>query len=236
MSRRLLLISNSTNAGSGFLDHCMEEMLGTIQDRRVLFVPYALHDVDAYADTAVERLEREGVEVTSIHRATDPLDAVQTASTVFVGGGNTFRLLDHLQRLGLVEAIRTRVAAGVPYIGTSAGTNIAAPTIMTTNDMPIVEPSTFAALSLVPFQINPHYIDRDPDSSHHGETREQRLLEFLEENDRAVVALREGALLSVVDDQMELRGVAGARIYQRGADPREISPPTRLDPLLRERR
>ena len=234
MSRRLLLISNSTNAGSGYLDHCMDEMLGTIQDGRVLFVPYALHDLDGYADAAIDRLGREGIEVTSIHRATDPVEAIRTASTVFVGGGNTFRLLDHLQRLGLVDAIRTLVAEGAPYIGTSAGTNVASPTIMTTNDMPIVEPSTFAALSLVPFQINPHYVDRDPDSSHHGETREQRLLEFLEENDRAVVALREGALLSVVDDRMELRGVAGARIYRRGAEPREVAPATRLDSLLRE--
>ena len=234
MSRRLLLISNSTNAGSGYLDHCMDEMLGTIQDRRVLFVPYALHDLDAYTDAAIDRLGQEGVEVTSIHWAADPVEAVRTASTVFVGGGNTFRLLDRLQRLGLVDAIRTRVAEGVPYIGTSAGTNIASPTIMTTNDMPIVEPSTFEALSFVPFQINPHYVDRDPDSSHHGETREQRLLEFLEENDRGVVALREGALLSVVDDQMELRGLAGARIYRRGVEPDEVAPATRLDPLLRE--
>ena len=232
MTRRLRLISNSTSAGSGYLDHCIEEMLAVVDDGRVLFVPYALHDLDRYADAAAERLGREGVTVASVHQAPDPVAAVAAASTIFVGGGNTFRLLDRLHRLGLVEAIRRRVADGVPYIGTSAGTNVTCPTIMTTNDMPIVEPPTFSALSLIPFQINPHYVDPDPDSTHQGETREQRLVEFLEENDQVVVALREGALLAVDDDRMELRGSAGARIFRRGAEPREVTPPASLGELL----
>lgn len=235
--RRLLLISNSTCHGGGYLDHCEAEMrdfLGAAGQAvsRVLFVPYALFDRDGYAAKARERLGRMGYAVDSVHQAEDPRRAVEEAEAVFIGGGNTFRLLDRLWRLGLVEPLRRKVAAGMPYIGTSAGSNVATASLKTTNDMPIVEPPTFEALALVPFNLNPHYLDPDPASTHQGETREQRIREFLEEHDRVVVALREGAMLRIEGARIELRGTTGARLFRRGHEPTEHEPGVRLDGLL----
>ncbi|MDX1630665.1 MAG: dipeptidase PepE [Thermoanaerobaculia bacterium] len=231
--RRLLLVSNSTQYGSGYLDHCAGEIRDFLpEETSVLFVPFALFDRDGYADRARERFERLGRGLSSIHRATDPVAAVESADALFVGGGNTFRLLRDLQGLDLVEAVRGRVGEGMPYIGTSAGSNVACPTIRTTNDMPIVEPPSFDGLDLVPFQINPHYVDPDPGSTHQGETREQRIVEYLEENDRPVVGLREGAMLRVEGGRMELMGSTGARLFERGSEPRELSAGDRLGFLL----
>lgn len=232
--RRLFLLSNSTNHGSGYLDHAVEAMaafLGPV--RRVLFVPFALRDWEAYTAKARERLKAAGIEVHGATAGSMGPAALEKAEAVFVGGGNTFRLLDRLQRSGLLEILRRRALAGMPYLGASAGTNIAAPTIRTTNDMPIVEPANFAALGLVPFQINPHYLDADPSSRHMGETREERLREFLEENDTPVLGLREGAWLRVEGDRAALEGANGARVFRRGADPEEIAPGAALDALLR---
>jgi dipeptidase E len=152
---------------------------------------------------------------------------------VFVGGGNTFRLLKTLQDARLLQPLAARARAGMPYLGASAGTNIAAPTIRTTNDMPIVQPDSFDALGLVPFQINPHYLDADPATRHMGETREERLREFLEENDRTVVGLREGAWLRVEDARLSLEGKAPARIFRPGRPPYEVAPGEPLDELMR---
>src|SRR5205085_2572735 len=145
---------------------------------------------------------------------------------------NTFRLLASLQAHDLVAAIRACVAGGMPYVGSSAGTNVACPTIRTTNDMPIVEPRTLDALALVPFQVNPHYLDADPRSTHMGETREQRLREFHEENDTPVLALREGAMVRVEGTRVTLLGTSGARLFRRGREPDELVPPAVLDFLL----
>ena len=172
-------------------------------------MPYALHDRDAYAAVARRRFSELGFELESVHERADPHAVLRDADGLFIGGGNTFRLLDALIATGLREAIRERALAGMPYLGTSAGSNVACPTIRTTNDMPIVQPESFAALDLVPFQLNPHYVDADPSSTHQGETRDQRLAEYLEENERPVVGLREGALLVVEGDRVTLRG--GAR-------------------------
>lgn len=222
MSRRLLLVSNSTSHGSGYLDHCADEIADFFAGvQRILFVPFALHDRDGYADKAAERLGEMGFQVDSLHRAAAPRRAVAGAEAVFIGGGNTFRLLDALYRSGALEAIRQRVGEGMPYMGTSAGTNVACPTIRTTNDMPIVQPPAFDAMDLVPFQVNAHYLDPDPASTHQGETREQRLREYLEENDRAVVGLREGTWLRVEGDRMTLGGSAPARLFRRGREPEE---------------
>src|SRR5262249_1574796 len=191
--------------------------------------PYALHDRDKYAATAQQRFAKMGYELTSIHTAAIPAQAINETDAVFIGGGNTFRLLKTLYDLDLLGPIRERVAAGMPYIGSSAGSNVAGPTIRTTNDMPIVEPPSFDALGLVPFQLNPHYLDADPNSKHMGETREERIIQFLEENDTPVVGLREGAMLRIENGETILRGSSGARIFQRGMEPIEISPGAHVD-------
>src|SRR5207249_2863108 len=175
---RLLLLSNSTEHGQGYLDHAMpaiRELIGPA--RSLAFVPFALHDHDAYTAKVQARFAREGVAVTALGADAREGARVDGAEAVFVGGGNTFRLLDTLQRTGLLAALRRKARSGAPYLGECAGTNVAAPTIKTTNDMPIVQPASFGALGLVPFQINPHYLDADPASRHMGETREDRLRE-----------------------------------------------------------
>ena len=230
---QLLLISNSTLYGSGYLDHAETEICDFLGDvKRVLFVPFALHDRDAYTATTKARFAKMGYELSSVHDAKNPIRSVEETEAIFIGGGNTFRLLKNLYEFNLIDPIRRRVAAGMPYIGSSAGSNVAAPTIKTTNDMPIVQPPSFDALNLVWFQINPHYLDADKNSTHMGETREQRLLQYLEENDTPVAALREGAMLRIEDGVTLLKGSSGARIFRRGLEPVEMSPGDQLDALL----
>ena len=225
MTKRILLISNSSLHGSGYLDHAETEIRSFLGDaKHVLFVPYALFDRDKYAATAQRRFEKMGYELSSVHKADDPAQAVRETDAVFIGGGNTFRLLKALYEFELLGPIRERVAAGMSYIGSSAGSNVATPTIKTTNDMPIVEPPSFEALGLVSFQINPHYLDPDPNSKHMGETREERLIQFLEENETPVVGLREGAVLRIENGEVELRGSTGARIFRKGLEPVEVMP------------
>lgn len=232
-TKRLLLISNSTLYGSGYLDHAEEEIrhfLGKIG--RVLFVPFALFDRDAYAAKTRSRFNAMGYELDSIHEAPDKPQAVKDAAAIFIGGGNTFRLLKALYDFQILTLIREKVEDGMPYVGSSAGSNVAAPTIKTTNDMPIVEPPSFQALNLVSFQINPHYLDPVPSSTHMGETREERILQFLEENDTPVVGLREGAMVRREEGATILKGSTGARIFRKGQQPIEVKPGTRLDNWL----
>jgi len=229
-TKRILLISNSTLYGSGYLDHAEAELRSFLGDvKRVLFVPYALFDRDKYAATAQQRFQKLGYDLTSIHTASDPVQAVRETDAVFIGGGNTFRLLKALYEFNLRGPIRERVSGGMPYIGSSAGSNVAGPTIKTTNDMPIVQPPSFDALGLVSFQLNPHYLDADPNSKHMGETREERIMQFLEENDTPVIGLREGAMLRIEHDQTLLRGSTGARIFRCGEEPKEVLPGATLD-------
>ena len=232
-TQRVLLISNSTLHGGGYLDHAESEIRSFLGEaKRVLFVPYALFDRDKYAANARQRFEKMGYELTSVHTAENPVAAVNETDAVFIGGGNTFRLLKALYEFDLIEPIRKRVSDGMPYIGSSAGSNVAAPTIKTTNDMPIVQPPSFNALGLVSFQINPHYLDPDPNSKHMGETREERIIQFLEENDTPVVGLREGAILRIENGETILRGTTWARIFRKGDKAIEASPGTRLDNLF----
>ena len=215
-SARLLLLSTSTVYASGYLDHAEVEVRDFLSGvSRVLFVPFALHDRNAYAGRAGKKFEQMGFGFESLHQAADMKQAVATAEVLFIGGGNTFRLLKTLYDQDLLGVIRERVAGGMRYMGASAGSNVAAPTIKTTNDMPIVEPPSFAALGLVPFQINPHYLDPDPSSTHMGETREERILQFLEEDDTPVIGLREGALLRIENGSCLLKGNTGARLFRR---------------------
>ena len=231
--KRLLLISTSTVYGTRYLEHAYDEitsMLGSIA--RVLFVPYALKDRDAYTVKARTAFGEMGYELASIHEVPDAVKAIKNAEAIFVGGGNTFRLLKTLYDAQLLEPIRARVLEGMPYSGASAGSNIACPTIRTTNDMPIVEPPSLDALNLVPFQINPHYVDPDPSSTHMGETREIRINEFHEENTTPVVGLREGAMLRVEDHRVQLRGRASARIFRRAQAAVDVPPGSDLDEYL----
>lgn len=221
---RLLLISNSAMHGGGYLDHAEAQIRRLLPARaKVAFVPYALKDHAGYAARPKEKLGAMGYEVVSVHEG-DPKAIVAAADAVFIGGGNTFRLLKALYDTGLLTAIAERVRGGMPYMGASAGSNVAGPTIRTTNDMPIVEPPSLTAMGLVPFQINPHYLDPDPNSTHMGETREERLLQFLEENETPVVALREGSMLSVEGGSTTLEGSTRARIFRRGRQPEEVGP------------
>lgn len=234
MAANLLLISNSTMHGGDYLAHCANELrdfLGAA-GQQIAFVPYALADHDGYEASAKSAFADLGYSLSSVHHHDEPSSALKNANAVFVGGGNTFRLLDALHRTGLLQGIRQRVASGMGYIGSSAGTNVAAPTIKTTNDMPIVMPPSFEALNLVPFQINPHYLDPDPSSTHMGETREERLLQFHEENDTPVLALREGCMLRIGDGTMELRGTTAARLFRQGQPRVEHEPPCDLSALL----
>ncbi|HEX3111016.1 MAG TPA: dipeptidase PepE [Thermoanaerobaculia bacterium] len=217
---RLLLISSSNVHGYGYLDHAEAE-IRAVGAKRVAFAPFALADPEGYTDRVRERFAKMDIDVTQLKSARD-LDGVDA---LFVGGGNTFRLLKTMYDLSLLDPIRLRVRSGaLAYIGSSAGTNIAAPTIRTTNDMPIVEPPSFDALGLVPFQINPHYLDPDPASRHKGETREERILQFLEENVTPVVGLREGTMLRIVDSEVTLVGTTTARLFRRDQPPVEVEP------------
>jgi len=232
---QLLLVSNSTMHGGGYLEHCkaeIEQFLGA--SKKVMFVPFALHDHDGYHQKAKPAFAAMGHELLSVHTYDDKVKALDDADAVFIGGGNTFRLLSALSHHGLLDAIRKRALAGMPYMGSSAGTNVATLSIRTTNDMPIVQPPSFTALQLVPFQINPHYLDPDPNSQHMGETREERILQFHEEHDVPVLGLREGCMLRVDGSTMTLRGTTRARLLQRAAAPQEFTPPCDLSFLLED--
>jgi dipeptidase E len=231
--KRVLLISNSTLYGGGYLDHCETEIrafLGEIE--KVLFVPFAMFDRDAYGRQARDRFASMGYDLRSIHEAADKQQALAGTQAVFIGGGNTFRLLKSLYDYDLLRSIRRVVASGVPYIGSSAGSNVAGPTIKTTKDMPIVQPPSFDALGLIGFQISPHYQDPDPDSKHMGETQEERIRQFHEENETPVVGLREGTMIRVEGPSMILKGIARARIFRKGQQSVEIDAGSRLDGLV----
>ncbi len=226
--KKLLLISNSSQPGKVFLEHVQSEIkdfLGT--KKHVLFIPYAIHDYDAYEEKVVSGYGNFGIKVTSIHRASDPVQAVMNAEALFIGGGNTFRLLANLYKHQLLEAIRKRVLAGMPYLGSSAGSVVACPTMKTTNDMPIIYPPSFDALNLVPFQINAHYIDKKPGDTHMGESREERLRQFHEESTIPVIGLSEGGWLRITDDMMQLGGAETAfmKFFAPGKEAQVYNPP-----------
>jgi dipeptidase E len=233
--KHVLLVSNSTVYGRGYLDHVAEEIRNLLGSaKRILFFPFALHDRDAYAAKVKARFAEIGYLLESAHEAENPRKSVEEADAIFIGGGNTFRLLKSLQDRDLIEPIRQKIRSGAPYIGSSAGSNVAGPTIKTTKDMPIVQPRSFDSLGLVPFQISPHYLDPDPNSQHMGETQEERILQFLEENDTPVVGMREGAWLLAEDDRVTLKGLTGARIFRSGSDPVETNPNSDISELVRQ--
>ncbi len=234
---RLLLISNSTNAGEEFLHYPIQSIgrfLGDVGE--VLFIPYAAVTIsyDDYLAKVQRRFDDISVTVRSVHKFSDPARAVEKAHAIVVGGGNTFALLKAMQDHALLEPVRRRICeGGIPYIGWSAGSNLACPTIRTTNDMPIVEPAGFGALGLIPFQINPHYLDAHP-TGHAGETREQRIEEFLAANRHTWVAgLREGCMLTLDGGELMLSGGRTMRVFRHGESPREAGPADSLAFLMR---
>ncbi len=231
--KRLLLISNSTNPGEPYLgwprQYIVDFMKGTgVQD--ILFVPYAGVNLvaesieksyDVYEKRVQDVFRELGYGIYSIHREKDPVQAVRQAKAIAVGGGNTFHLVYMLHELGLVDVIRERVVEGMHYMGWSAGANVACPTLRTTNDMPIIQPASFDTMNLVPFQINPHYLDANP-AGHGGETRQQRIEEFLAVNrEMTVIGLREATLIQVEGDHYELKGAKPMRVFIYGKEPIE---------------
>lgn len=224
---KLLLISNSTMPGEAYLDYPKHEIKKFLGEKSLtaLFIPYAAvtFSFDVYEQKVAERFAELGFQVRSIHHFSDPVLAVNEAEVIVVGGGNTWQLVRMLHDNQIMELIRGKVLNGTPYIGWSAGSNVACPSLRTTNDMPIIDPHGFDTTGLVPFQINPHYLDANPEG-HGGETREQRIEEFMEINsDVYVVGLREGTMLHVENDQIRLIGNRTARIFKKGTTPVELS-------------
>jgi dipeptidase E len=236
MNRRLLLLSNSRDAEGRFLHYPRRQIRAFLGGRihSVLFVPFAgvTTPWDDYAELTRVAFAEMGYALTSIHAADDRLAALRNVEAIVIGGGNTFHLLSRLYDTGLLDVIRERVNAGVPYIGWSAGSVVACPTIRTTNDMPIIEPPSLTALGVVPFQINAHYTDFHP-PGFQGETRAQRLAEFLVVNpDVRVVGLPEGMMLQVERDRVSLFGEGSARVFESGRTAREVTPADSIDFLL----
>lgn len=221
-TKKLLLISNTYDYSGGYLKHAEDEIKDFLREiDSILFVPYALVDRDQYTKVAKDYFKKFGINLNSIHHSQNPKKAISEAKAIYVGGGNTFRLLNELYKAGVMDLLRQKITGGTPFIGSSAGVNVAAPTIRTTNDMPIVESPSLDALGVITFQINPHYFDANSTSKHMGETREERIKEFHEENDLTVVGLREGAWLRIENGNIYLGGKTGAKIFQRGRKPKD---------------
>jgi len=245
MKQKLLLISNSTNSGEAYLGwprDFISEFLKPTGVKRILFIPYAGVGLSAaglnesfnvYEQRVNGVFKTLGYEIYSIHHEKDPVAAVNQAEAIAVGGGNTFHLVYLMHKMGIMEAIRNRVQQGIPYMGWSAGANVACPSLKTTNDMPIIEPESFNCLNLVPFQINPHYLDANP-TGHGGETRQQRIEEFLIINrEITVVGLREATLLQVEDGKIELKGSRPMRVFNFMNEPIEYVPGADVNFLLK---
>lgn len=223
--RRLLLLSTSTVFGHGFLEYCDSELNDFLEGvGRLVFVPYARPggiSHDEYTGKVRTALGRLGVDVSGVHEG-DPIRNITAAEAVFIGGGNTFLLLRALYETTLISTLQDAVHGGLRYMGASAGSNVAGRTVNTTNDMPIVFPPSFDALGLIPFNINPHFLDPDPDSRHMGESRETRIREFQIHATIPVLGLREGALLRVEQDRASVLGSKGGRLFRSGGEPEEI--------------
>jgi dipeptidase E len=232
----LLLLSNSQTEDMRYLEHASEDIRDFLTGVRpnAVFAPFAAvtRSYDDYVTQVQGAFGPLGIDVRGLHEFADPIAAVRGAATVIVGGGNTWKLLRDVRAAGLLPVIRERVLAGIPYVGWSAGSNLACPTIMTTNDMPICDPRGFDALGLVPFQINPHYLHGNP-PGFKGETREERIAEFgVMQPDVWVAALREGTGLRIEGGHARLLGNTACRIFRGAAAPRELGAHDSFDFLL----
>ena len=223
---KLLIASTSTVHGSGYLEYIMDDAVRFLGVEEIIFIPYARPSgvtFDEYTEAPRKAFEARGIKVKGLHEFQNPQEAILTAKAIFTGGGNTFLLLKSLYELDLIDVLRVAINSGTPYMGSSAGSNITGLTIGTTNDMPIVYPPSFEALGFLPFNLNPHYLDPDPNSKHKGETRETRIKEFHKFNSQAVLGLREGSWLEVQNGKIELKGDLTARLFQQEKEAVELN-------------
>ncbi|KAG5683914.1 hypothetical protein PVAND_013172 [Polypedilum vanderplanki] len=236
--RQLLLLSSSNYHGHEYLQFAKDwitDFLNKNNVKKVLFIPFAStkpNSFDEYTAKVAAPFNQFGFDVEGIHKFPDPVEAVNNAQAIFIGGGNTFLLLKSLYDKRLIDPIRSRVENGMPYIGSSAGTNVSTVSINTTNDMPICLPPTFYALQLIGFNINPHYLDPIEGDKHRGETRAERINEFHHINSTNVLGLREGSALLVDDDKATLIGFTSARLFRQNQEPEEFSPNSDMSFLL----
>lgn len=231
----MIVASTSTLHGGGFLEYLLPELSLHFEGvSNLLFIPYARPGGiphESYTAIVQDAFKSLNINVNGIHEYPDPRAAILEAEAFFVGGGNTFVLVDSLIKFELMGVLKNQVEKGIPYLGTSAGSNITGPSVKTTNDMPIVQPSSLEALGLIPWNLNPHYLDPDPLSKHKGETRETRIKEFHVYNDMAVVGLREGSWIEVKADHMVLKGPHSARIFEKNKDAYELASGSDLSTL-----
>lgn len=224
--KSIIIASTSTVHGSGYLEYLLDELkLHFKSANEILFVPYARPggiSHDDYTEIVSKAFRTINKTVKGLHQFENPKEAIRNTQAVFVGGGNTFVLVSQLYKNDVLSAIKNTISKGTPYLGTSAGSNICGLTMNTTNDMPIVYPPSFKTLGLVPFNINPHYLDPIPDSTHMGETRETRITEFHAYNTPPVIGLREGSWIDVKGDDLTLKGTLKARIFEYGKAPYEL--------------
>lgn len=225
--KNLLVVSTSTVYGGEYLDYITDEMAELFKDtEEIIFIPYARPggiSHDNYTEKAAKVFDKIGKKIIGLHTFEDPVVAIKNAKGVFTGGGNTFVLVNALYKFELMQPLREAIFNGMPYMGTSAGSNICGVSMQTTNDMPIVYPPSFKTLGVIPFNLNPHYLDPDPTSKHMGETRETRIAEFHTQNTIPVVGLREGSWLRVKGEEIILKGDLDARVFKQGKKPYEIS-------------
>ncbi|CAL2063149.1 dipeptidase PepE [Tenacibaculum sp. 190524A05c] len=225
--KRLIVASTSTVHGSGYLEYLLPELTVFFSNiETILFIPYARPggiSYSEYTSKAKEAFAKINIEVKGIHEFDNPKEAISEAKAFFTGGGNTFELVNQLYKNDVIDILRSRVESGIPYLGTSAGSNICGITMMNTNDMPIVYPPSFDTMGLIPFNINAHYLDPDPSSKHMGETRETRIKEFHVFNETPVLGLREGSWLEVSNDEIKLKGELSARLFRKDKEAKELT-------------
>lgn len=233
--KKILIASTSTLHNNEYLDYLLPTLKAFFKDvKNLLFIPYARPSGlshDEYTEKVRENLAKININVKGIHEFENPMEAIENAEAIFTGGGNTFVLVNELYRNNLLDVLEKVIKNGTPYLGTSAGSNICGLTIGTTNDMPVVYPPSFRTLGLVSFNINPHYLDPDPNSKHNGETRETRIKEFHFYNPQPVLGLREGSWLEVNGDSIKLKGNLTARLFKQNENPIEIEPESELRDL-----
>lgn len=224
--RKMIVASTSTVFGGEYLSYLLEEISELFSNtEEVIFIPYARPGGighDEYSKRASATFDKIGKKLIGIHTFEDPVKAINSAKGVFTGGGNTFVLVNAFYKLGLMQPLREAIFQGLPYLGTSAGSNICGVSMQTTNDMPIIYPPSFKTLGAIPFNLNPHYLDPDPGSKHMGETRETRINEFHSQNTIPVIGLREGSWLEVNGDQIQLKGEYFARVFEQGKAAYEV--------------